>query len=450
MTQPEYRLKMQGPLASRYLRYDPLASRMVWEDNNSPIQLTPVGMTYAPIHEIKHQNAPVTSPDNPLGKTRKIKKLKIQLGLKCNYSCTYCNQGGQSQEIQGNPKDVMEFLTKLPTFYDGGEDGQGAGTNFQFWGGEPFLYWKTLRILAGAIRSAYPNASMNIVTNGSLLDDEKIEWLVGMGFAVAISHDGPVYEAQRGVDPLKDPKKLAMIKKLYERLYPLGRFGFNAVLTTKNYSYLAVRDYLAEKLEIAPEHVPLMSEEVLLPYDDGGLSLSPTTAHDHDTILQTVFWEAVAGGSLAFKSVRQKCEDFFRSLAQARPARALGQKCGMDRPSHVAVDLKGNVVTCQNTSADGKHRIGSIEAFDEVKLTTSHHWSTREECVRCPVVQLCQGACMFLEDGLWRQACDNSFTYNLAILAASLYFLTGMVLVEIEGPVLRRVGLPTTVPVVRM
>ena len=84
------------------------------------------------------------------------------------------------------------------------------------------------------------------------------------------------------------------------------------------------------------------------------------------------------------------------------------------------------------------------------RVTTAHHWSTRAECRSCPVLQLCQGARLFLEDGLWRQACDNSFTHNLAVLAASLYWLTRLVLVEIEGPVMRRDGLPTCIPVITL
>ena len=56
---------------------------------------------------------------------------------------------------------------------------------------------------------------------------------------------------------------------------------------------------------------------------------------------------------------------------------------------------------------------------------------------------------MFLEDDLWSQACDNSFTHNLAVMAASLYWLTRLVLVEIEGPIMRRDGLATRIPVIR-
>ncbi len=56
---------------------------------------------------------------------------------------------------------------------------------------------------------------------------------------------------------------------------------------------------------------------------------------------------------------------------------------------------------------------------------------------------------MFLEDDLWDQACDNSFTWNLSMLAIALYWLTRLVPVEIEGPT-RRPGLPDRMPVIRL
>ena len=102
----------------------------------------------------------------------------------------------------------------------------------------------------------------------------------------------------------------------------------------------------------------------------------------------------------------------------------------------------------QNTSAGTRHRIGHVDDFENIRLDTAHHWSTRAECTNCPVVQICKGACFYLEDDLWRQACDNSFTWNLAMLAVSLYWLTRLVLVEIEGSVLRQPGLPQKIRVI--
>ena len=254
----------------------------------------------------------------------------------------------------------------------------------------------------------------------------------------------------RGPDPLDDPHKRAAIRKLYDRLRPWGRIGFNAVLHKHNTSLAAVRTHIAERLGVPPDDIQLSTEEIMLPYDQGGMALSPTTDEEHRTYREAIFWEVVRGQTMSVSTMRTKIDEFFRSIAQARPASSLGQKCGMDRASDLAVDLKGNVMTCQNTSAATKHRIGGIEAFEDIRLTTAHHWTTRAECTQCPVVQLCQGACMFLEDDLWSQACDNSFTHNVAVMAAALYWLTRLVLVEVEGPVIRRDCLPTRIPIIRL
>jgi uncharacterized protein len=442
-----YRLVMAGRNGyRRVLVYRPHASELVWEDSGQPVDLRPVGMSYAPR---SFTPAEAVSPTNPGRKSRDIRVLKIQMGLKCNYACTYCNQASQPHEIQGDLTDVQTFLRKLPSWFDGGRDGEGTGVRIEFWGGEPFVYWKMLRVLAGALRSAYPKARFNIITNGALIDDEKIEFLDSLGFGVGISHDGPAMR-YRGPDPLDDPRQRAAIRRLYDRLRPQGRIGFNCVLHKHNMSLAAVRGHIAERLEVPVGEIPLTTEEILLPYDQGGVALSPMDDGEHRAYLDAVFWEAVRGQSMQVSTMRGKIEGVFQSLAQGRPALSLGQKCGMDQPDDLAVDLKGNVLTCQNTSAATRHRIGSIEAFEDIRLTTAHHWSTRDECGTCPVLQLCQGACLFLEDDLWRQACDNSFTHNLAVLASALYWLTRLVVLEIEGPVMRREGLPTRMQVIRL
>ena len=68
-------------------------------------------------------------------------------------------------------------MQQLEGWFAGGEDGQGAGVKIEFWGGEPFVYWKLLKPLGEAVKARYPNAQLSIVTNGSLFDDEKLAWV---------------------------------------------------------------------------------------------------------------------------------------------------------------------------------------------------------------------------------------------------------------------------------
>jgi uncharacterized protein len=110
---------------------------------------------------------------------------------------------------------------------------------------------------------------------------------------------------------------------------------------------------------------------------------------------------------------------------------AFGQKCGMDSPDAIAVDLRGNVMTCQNTDAKGAHKIGHVADFDAIALDTATHFAFRPECMACPVVQLCKGSCMFLEGDFFAQSCANEFAFNMGIMMAAVWHLTGMVVVRI-------------------
>jgi uncharacterized protein len=435
---PLYRLTLAGPAGYRRIAiWSPQTARLCWEDG-APLDLSGVGAGYAPPRE--WQPAFPVHPALPAGKQRQVQVLKIQLGLKCNYSCQYCNQASQPQDSQGDLVDVDLFLMTLPDWL------HGEPQRIEFWGGEPFVYWKILKPLAEALRMRFPRASFGMVSNGSLLDEDKIDWLDRMGFGIGISHDGPAMK-YRGPDPLTDPGKRAMLRRLYDRLAVQNRISFNVVLHRRNMSLTAARRHIASALQVPEAELPMVTEEVLLPYDEGGRRLSLRNEAEGRAYSSAIFWEAVRGESMAVSTIRDKITGFFRHLAEGRPAVALGQKCGMDDPAKLAVDLKGNALTCQNMSADTKHRIGHVEAIQDIRLDTAYHWSTRAECGRCPVLPLCQGACLFLEDDLWRQACDNSYWHNLGMLAAAVYWLTRLVLVEIEGTP-RRADLPERIMVI--
>jgi len=116
----------------------------------------------------------------------------------------------------------------------------------------------------------------------------------------------------------------------------------------------------------------------------------------------------------------------------------LPQKCGMDLDDVLAVDLHGNVITCQNVSAvetskNGEsHLAGSLDDYDNVSITTSTHWARRDECPKCPVLHLCKGACMFLDNKFWKISCANAYSDNVAHFALSFAKITGYIPIHIK------------------
>ncbi len=372
--------------------------------------------------------APVTSRETPLGKTSP-RVLKISLGLSCNYSCEYCSQRFVARNVETNPEDISGFLASLDTWVLNPPDA------IEFWGGEPLVYIKTLKPLANALREKFPVARFSVITNGSLLSPDINQWLDGLGFTVSVSHDGPGQHV-RGPDPLNDPQSRDAILELYRRLAPEGRFSFNAMLNRENQSRAAIQSFF-EGLT-GDVSVQIGEGGFVDAYDAGGIALSLRPEEFH-SFRRQAFHDIRHGKAGRISSVRDRVMSFVNSLRFERSASSLGQKCGMDRLDSIAVDLKGNVLTCQNVSAAAmapngeSHRIGHTSRMNDVALKTATHWSHRKDCPDCPMLQICKGACMFLQGPLWEASCDNAYSDALPIFASGIEFMTGLVPVHIEG-----------------
>lgn len=405
------------------LRYDNQTSQLT-----DSITGQPVVKSFASVPSKNHVFA--TSKDTP-AKKDSPRVLKISLGLSCNYECEYCSQRFVPRAAETNPAEVQSFIDGLDEWVTLPPE------RIEFWGGEPLVYIKTLRPLAQLLRAKYPSAHFSVITNGSLLNAEVNEWLDDMEFSVGISHDGPGQHV-RGPDPLDDPEKRAAIMDLYQRLAPKGRVSFNAMLNRSNISRAAIQRFFTE-LTGDPE-VMIAEGAFVDAYDPGGLALSLASSEAH-AFRRSSFQEIRQGKADRVSGARDRVASFINSIRLQRLASTVAQKCGMDSTEAIAVDLRGNVLTCQNVSAQStapngeSHRIGHVSSLASVELRTATHWSKRDECPNCPVLHICKGACMFLEGPLWEASCNNAYSDALPIFASGIEFLTGLVPVFIEGDI---------------
>ena len=373
-----------------------------------------------PVEPGTFASVPRVAKDKPVGKSRAPRVLKIQLGLSCNYACSYCSQAFQIADATVSKlADVEHFLTELDGWIT------EAPEKIELWGGEPFLYWAKVKRLIPALSERFPAAQFLVITNGSLLDSEKLDFIARYDICVGISHDGPGQHL-RGPDPLDHPEKSRWIKALLAERP--GKTSFNAVLTRDHHDLRALKAWFAEK---AGPDVPVGLEGVVNVYD---AATAIGTGRFEPAELNSLTWsifEALVEDPNAF-GLGERVNEFYKSITRRRPIEALGQKCGMDREDTIAVDLRGNVMTCQNTGAKGAHKIGHVADFDAIALDTATHFAHRKECMSCPVVQLCKGSCMFLEGDFFAQSCANEFAFNMGIMMAAVWHLTGMVVVGVK------------------
>jgi uncharacterized protein len=413
------------------LIYNSSVSTLTWEDGTNVLL------------EVNTQPDVLTPAKINLGKSN-LSTIKIQLGLSCNFECEYCSQRFVPHADSTNPNDVDPFVENMSTWYKGGEDGLGKGTKFEFWGGEPFVYWKTFKPLANAIHKKYPNSEFLVITNGSMFDAEKNDWLEQHNFMVAISHDGPG-QPVRGPDPLEDISSKNAIVDLYKRLAPKQRISFNSMINANNISRSDIESFFVNFIskEIGEEYLKYLvigEGGFVDAYDEGGLANSLLDEEQEIKYRNHALNELRSGSVKRFFSINTKVTNFINSINKGTRIDRLGQKCGMDRSDNIAVDLNGNVLTCQNVSAVStnpsgiSHHIGNVSNLEAVEVKTATHWSDREECPNCPVIHLCGGACMFLTGNYWEASCNNAFSDNILPFSVAIEEMTGYVPMYISGP----------------
>jgi uncharacterized protein len=224
---------------------------------------------------------------------------------------------------------------------------------------------------------------------------------------------------------------------LYERLAPQRRISFNAMVHRTNTSREAIAQFF---LKLTGDPTLVIGEGAFVdPYDAGGLANSLQSDDQAFAFRRQSLDEIRRGRIVSLDVAKARMRDWVKSILERQPASVLGQKCGMDNADNLAVDLHGNVLTCQNVSAvsmapNGEsHKAGHLSDLSSVAVKTSTHWSHRQECIRCPVLQACKGACMFLEGPLWEAACDNAYSDHVPFFVAAVEHLTGCSVYRIEG-----------------
>ena len=378
------------------------------------------------------------SPNLPLKKSKKINILKIQLGLSCNYSCTYCSQRFVAKPEETNKGYIEQFMSML----DNIEFNEKEGLKIELWGGEPFVYWKTMKPLVTAIKERFSDwessPRISIITNGSVLSDEINDWIIENISSIAISHDGPGQHV-RGPDPFEVAEERRLILELHNAMQ--GKTSFNAMLNSKNMSRKEIYEWFVELT--GNENVSVGEGSLVDAYDEGGLELSLLTKADHFKFRQIAFNDIYStDGKIGFVNIINKLDGFIKDVLSHSKAKYLPQKCGMDQENTIAVDLTGNVITCQNVSAvsvnsnDEPHLSGNLSDIDAVRITTSTHWSKREHCSSCPVLHLCKGSCMFVTGDYWEKSCANAYSDAVSLFALAIERMTGFIPIYINNDVL--------------
>jgi radical SAM protein with 4Fe4S-binding SPASM domain len=103
-------------------------------------------------------------------------QLWIFMTTRCNCNCQYCKQDNELSPVQDMTEDNLRYI------FDQCVEAYNKGIvkyfNINLSGGEPFLMFNMYSNIVSQYRKCYPNLfSFSSSTNGTLIDDEKIDWI---------------------------------------------------------------------------------------------------------------------------------------------------------------------------------------------------------------------------------------------------------------------------------
>lgn len=159
-----------------------------------------------------------------------LNRVCIPLGLDCNFKCRYCYRDFCRNPLPSKLSDcVKEYLQQLSP---------KVTESVCMSGGEPLIYWHTIQ----EIYSYLPkDIHLKIMTNGSLLTQEIVDFANQTNTETFVSHDGEYTEYLRGVDIFENKEKLQLIQSIKNLVV-------NSVITNKNEDVVKNYLYIKEKL----------------------------------------------------------------------------------------------------------------------------------------------------------------------------------------------------------
>lgn len=168
-----------------------------------------------------------------------VKRITLVVSEECNQRCRYCTYSGGYKYKRSHSRIMMDSATmkKAVDFYFS-HSTRREEKGIAFFGGEPLVNFGLIKECVKYVSERYSTSNIfNMTTNGTLLTEEKIDFLAENRFSILISIDGPkeihdrnrVFKNGKGTfDRLM--KNLRKLKSRYPEYFK-EKIRFNMVLT---------------------------------------------------------------------------------------------------------------------------------------------------------------------------------------------------------------------------
>lgn len=342
------------------------------------------------------------------------------LSEQCNLACKYCFLGNNDCAKRSNflmenmsaetaDKAINFFIRQIKA---SGLDVENNKPTLIFYGGEPMVNYKILEYVATRINElrdkeqCIRNIEMSMVTNGLLLNEQKVRRLHELGVGIAISIDGFTEEANSmRVDVAGRP----VFSRILDKLNMCKEMGIDVSLS----------------VTLSEETIKNTKDVLKLVDTYGVKAFGFNIMMSSDTfVLPQSYNEAAAQFIIdEFIELRERgiYEDrMMRKLKAFAKAQVYFSDCAATSGGQIVIAPNGQVGICHGCLHDKQYFVAHIDDDDFVAVKDKNfiEWSqltpvNHEECLGCPALGICGGGCpinaMHLKPGNTIHSIDERF-----------------------------------------
>lgn len=320
--------------------------------------------------------------------TRSLNYMILQVTRDCNFDCIYC-QYARNTPIERNhscEQMSLSIAEKAVNFlYDHSKNVNSI--NIGFYGGEPLLNYSLIKKVVEYSQNKFEtkHVGYNITTNGSLLTEESINFLIENDFSLLISLDGPqdIQNRHRRYRNNLNNTYESVIKKVYKikelnELYFQKKVRFNPVIMPDEDPNIVI-DFF-NSLSIAPEKCNLLSANLC------GV----------DYFYQSEFIKGITHNKSADYFNKKSNEDIYKRYKNKAPLSEIHHHNGPCVPmlNRFFVNCYGDIFTCEKIIESDSAKLGNVAKDSSLDFTRIENMLnigklTEEQCQKCYAFRLC-------------------------------------------------------------
>lgn len=354
-----------------------------------------------------------------------LEHLTIQLTQNCNLRCSYCPYtGGYDNRRHFNKATSIETIQKgIDYLFTHSQN--TTQLSIGFYGGEPLLEIPLLKKAVAYIEEIKEgrNVYLTLTTNGTLLSDDNVEYLIKKDIHVLLSLDGAkeYHDANRVFPNGKGSfdvimEKLRHLKQQYPAFF--SKLMINSVISTNN-DLSCTNDFfnanhVLEELNVNMNTINENNSKTIIQYDENFKIIDDfETCKSYLYMIGKISQRHV---SKLYKLNEGKIYSTYKILKPYKMQKKESHPGGPCLPgvTRLFMDVNGYFYPCERISETSEiMRIGHINQgidLKKAKYLLNVGSVTEEECKNCFAFNFCK-ACCACADGNTELSREKKLTY---------------------------------------